>query len=83
MGVEARAYFGVLTLCHHFADGVKAVLVNQQALVGLVLGELAKRRADSSKCRDVHTITPGRSVRGERANFTRLVLGFIEAKFCK
>ena len=26
---------------------------------------------------------PGRSVRGERANFTRLVLGCIEAKFCK
>ena len=29
---------------------------------------------------------PGRSVRGERANFTRLVLGWlvgIEAKFCK
>ena len=25
--------------------------------------------------------TPGRSVRGERANFTRLVLGCIEAKF--
>ena len=25
---------------------------------------------------------PGRSVRGERANFTRLVLGCIEAKFC-
>ena len=26
---------------------------------------------------------PGGSVRGERANFTRLVLGCIEAKFCK
>ena len=26
---------------------------------------------------------PGRSVRGERANFTRLVLGCSEAKFCK
>ena len=26
---------------------------------------------------------PGRSVRGERANFTRLVLGCIEADFCK
>ena len=26
---------------------------------------------------------PGGSVRGERANFTRLVLGCIEAKVCK
>ena len=26
---------------------------------------------------------PGRSVRGERANFTRLVLDCIEAKVCK
>ena len=26
---------------------------------------------------------PGGSVRGERANFTRLVLGCIEANFCK
>ena len=26
---------------------------------------------------------PGGSVRGERANFTRLVLGCIEAKFCE
>ena len=26
---------------------------------------------------------PGRSVHGERANFTSLVLGCIEAKFCK
>ena len=26
---------------------------------------------------------PGGSVRGERANFTRLVLGCIEADFCK
>ena len=28
-------------------------------------------------------VVPGGSVRGERANFTRLVLGCIEAKFCK
>ena len=28
-------------------------------------------------------VGPGGSVRGERANFTRLVLGCIEAKFCK
>ena len=28
-------------------------------------------------------VAPGRSVRGERANFARLVLGCIEAKFCK
>ena len=26
---------------------------------------------------------PEGSVRGERANFTRLVIGYIEAKFCK
>ena len=26
---------------------------------------------------------PGGSVHGERANFTRLVLGCVEAKFCK
>ena len=30
-----------------------------------------------------HDARPGGSVRGERANFTRLVLGCIEAKFCK
>ena len=29
------------------------------------------------------TRVPGGSVRGERANFTGLVLGCIEAKFCK
>ena len=28
-------------------------------------------------------IEPGRFVRGERANFTRLFLGCAEAKFCK
>ena len=28
-------------------------------------------------------LRPGGSVRGERENFTRLVLGCIEAKFCK
>ena len=28
------------------------------------------------------SVLPGGSVRGERANFTRLVLGCIEAKFC-
>ena len=28
-------------------------------------------------------LRPGVSVRGERANFTRIVLGCIEAKFCK
>ena len=32
-------------------------------------------------CNCYRTRRPGRSVRGERANFTRLVLGCIEAKF--
>ena len=32
---------------------------------------------------ELEVLRPGGSVRGERANFTRLVLGCIEAKFCK
>ena len=30
-----------------------------------------------------HAGVPGRSVHGERASFTRLVLGCIEAKLCR
>ena len=37
------------------------------------------RRADRSELPNV----PGGSLRGERANFTRLVLACIEADFCK
>ena len=33
--------------------------------------------------REVRLAAPGGSVRGERANFTRLVLGCIDADFCK
>ena len=32
---------------------------------------------------DGKSAAPGGSVHGERANFTRLVLGCIETKFCK
>ena len=31
----------------------------------------------------VNPDTPGKSIYGKRANFTRLVLGCIKAKFCK
>ena len=41
------------------------------------------RLADHDDVRRTHMLSrPGRSVREERANFTRLVLGCIEAKFC-
>ena len=43
------------------------------------------RSADGAciACPSMLMCAPGGSVRGERANFTRLVLGCIEAKFCK
>ena len=40
-------------------------------------------RREREAPRPFSVIAPGGSVRGERANFTRLVLGCIEAKFCK
>ena len=45
-------------------------------------GALSESRDDAHDLAD-HVCPPGGSVRGERANFTRLVLGCIEAKFCK
>ena len=49
--------------------------------VAEVLDELAG--LDAHGPREARVREPGGSVRGERAIFTRLVLGCIEAKFCQ
>ena len=55
-------------------------------LVFEILGILLADVVDIGKrhrLRDGLRLVPGGSVRGERANFTRLGLGCIEAKFCE
>ena len=54
--------------------GVQQIYVHERLGGGL-------RVVDHSRCRG--GVQPGGSVRGERANFTRLVLGCIDADFCK
>ena len=51
-----------------------------------MIGRPALGQADRDRKRALSAARsgrPGGPVRGERANFTRLVLGCIEAKFCK
>ena len=69
---------GVAAVVSHFVEtdvqGIKALILDQhgvdQLLDHVVADEILLQ------------VQPGGSVRGERANFTGLVLGCIEAKFC-
>ena len=65
-------------LCLHQGDDA----LHQRLFLQIVLKPSLHRRIRGLVVPG-EVVKPGGSVRGERANFTWLVLGCIEAKFCK